>query len=114
MDRHYDLLWVRLTEIYGQLLVQAYGLELPSAWRDALSGVEPAAVRRGLGACATSGDVWPPSLPTFLQRCGVVANGHWQHGTGAYREFRRDRLLEEQCSPEVRDGCMARMREALR
>lgn len=74
-------LWLRMTEIYGHRWTSAHG-ETPTAlWSTALSGLSGDQVKRGLLACLTNGDAWPPSLPEFLAWCRPPA----RENAAAYR-----------------------------
>ena len=64
-----DLLWVRMTEIYGQLWVNSYGSTPSRPWIDALNGMQPEKIATGLNQILKNGDTFPPGLPKFLLYC---------------------------------------------
>lgn len=66
-------LWRRMAEIYGQRWTAAYGEDAVSGagdtWAKGLVGITPQQLARGLEACITRADPWPPTLPEFRALC---------------------------------------------
>ena len=69
LSSHYRRLWERMTEIYAHKWTSVYGVEPVDTWVRGLSDMEPDDIAKGLEACLTNGDGWPPSLPEFRQLC---------------------------------------------
>lgn len=65
-------------------------------------------LKRGLRACMTSADPWPPSLPQFMGMCRPPA----RENAGAYRYDRQ--LPAPVSSPERARAELAAMRATLR
>jgi hypothetical protein len=61
--------WLRMAEIYGRKWTSVHGETPTELWSTALSALSGDQVKRGLLACLTNGDPWPPSLPEFLAGC---------------------------------------------
>lgn len=55
--------------IYGHRWVSQYGTAPASAWRLGLAELSADEIKRGMDACVTAGDGWPPNLPEFRQMC---------------------------------------------
>lgn len=68
-----DLLWIRLTAIYGHRFVSAFGDDprnvVGDTWARTLADLGPEDLARGLRACAFGSDDWPPTLPAFRAFC---------------------------------------------
>lgn len=67
-----DRLWQNMSAVYGHRWASAYGLpgDEPSLiWRRALGDCTLEQIRRGLDACLSRPDPWPPTLPEFLALC---------------------------------------------
>lgn len=71
-------LWIALIDIYGKPFTEKNGEfmtmtgQLTSTvrmWSQALSGIEPLRLERGLRACIERGSPWPITLPEFVQLC---------------------------------------------
>jgi len=66
-------LWARMLAMYGFRFESAYGRTpeglAGQTWAAGLADLTPAQIGRGLSACLTSGDDWPPPLPLFRARC---------------------------------------------
>ena len=58
--------WTRMTELYGHRWTSAQGETPNPTWSKAISGLSNDELRKGLNACLTSTNAWPPSLPEFL------------------------------------------------
>jgi hypothetical protein len=61
--------WQRMASLYGHKWASQYGSSPDELWTAALMTLGSEQIRRGLEACVTSGDPWPPSLPEFLAMC---------------------------------------------
>lgn len=66
-----DLLWGRMTEIYGHRWTSAYGDSPVDGWEIALTGITPEMIRLGLGRMATERRYadWPPAALEFRALC---------------------------------------------
>ena len=64
-----DLLWLRMTEIYGNQWVSGYGITPNRSWVEALARYEPEDIKRGLELTVRLADEFPPNLAMFISRC---------------------------------------------
>lgn len=66
-----ELLWKRMSEIYGHRWTSAYGEEPVGGWEVALTGVTPAMVKTGLARMAADPryQAWPPAALEFRALC---------------------------------------------
>lgn len=80
IDAVIERLWLRMTAIYGQSWTQNYGeikdhnghlAPLAQCWADTMRDVQPGMIAKGINACMTRENTYPPSLPEFLRLCGV-------------------------------------------
>lgn len=70
-------LWGTFTSIYGKKFTEQFGefcntsgmTPTVRAWAQALSGIEPGRLERGLRACLERDSPWPPTLPEFIHLC---------------------------------------------
>lgn len=62
-------IWSRMTEIYGHRWASAMGEAPTESWSMAIGQLSHDELKRGLRACMTSGEAWPPSLPQFVAMC---------------------------------------------
>lgn len=62
-----------MAAIYGHRWTSSYGDDpagmVGDTWAAGLVGLSGAQLAKGLEACITSSDPWPPSLPDFRARC---------------------------------------------
>jgi len=64
-----DILWERLTEIYGHKWTSSYG-EIPNkTWINGLLFIDPENIKKGLTELLKNKSEWPPSLPEFINLC---------------------------------------------
>ena len=65
-----DLIWLRMTEIYGHKWTSSYGeADSDGTWAKCLADLGYEDLKRGFKACMTNGEPWPPSLPEFRAMC---------------------------------------------
>lgn len=68
-----ETLWERMAAIYGHRWTSSFGDAadgLPAdTWSGGLAGLTGDQLGRGLKACVTSADPWPPTLPQFRAMC---------------------------------------------
>ena len=58
--------WIKMTEIFGTLLVSSFGETPPAAWSRAISKLNDIEVQRALTNCLKREDKYPPTLSEFL------------------------------------------------
>ena len=71
-DRAVKRLWQRMLELYGRQWEASYGHidgDAFPAWRDALAGMKPEHIKRGLDRVIAEGNEFPPNLIKFLRLC---------------------------------------------
>lgn len=64
-----NLLWKRMTEIYGHKWVSSYGTEPSKPWIEMINRMSVDAIKGGLELILAQGMDWPPSLPEFNKMC---------------------------------------------
>lgn len=64
-----DLLWVRMTEIYGSKWTSNYGTKPTKPWIDVVSNLTQEQIKHGLNEIIKNGDDWPVSLVKFNKMC---------------------------------------------
>lgn len=66
-----ELLWQRMTEIYGHKWTSAFGDDPLATWDNALASITPAMIRVGLNRLALSPKFveWPPGALEFRHLC---------------------------------------------
>lgn len=64
-----ERLWSHMAMIYGHRWSTQYGTSPPAAWRLGLAELSADEIKRGMDACVTTGDGWPPNLPEFRKLC---------------------------------------------
>jgi hypothetical protein len=73
-QRHIDLLWERMTMIYGHRWTSSYGDRDDGTWCVGLSDLTVDQVKRGITKCRdripeNGKEDWPPTLPEFRSLC---------------------------------------------
>lgn len=71
-SHHIDTLWSKMTRIYGHKWLSNFGSRDDGTWLEGLRGLLPEELARGLRACLTRVDPWPPTLPEFRRLCAGV------------------------------------------
>jgi len=112
-------LFRRMQVIYGpRWTASIEGIEEDAIreWSRGLADMTPDNIRRGLDACQSSGDGWPPTLPEFLALCrGTATNGF---GLDYIPEYHRQRdparLLDAPRNAETAKAALREIRELLR
>jgi hypothetical protein len=96
---------MRMSGIYGHKWVSSFGeSDADDSWAIGLSGFTGADIARGLKACMTSSEEWPPTLPQFRKLC-------MEFQTPAHRPFPpADRLIESDELRQARKDKAAQMR----
>jgi hypothetical protein len=64
-----NLLWKRMTEIYGHKWVSSYGTEPNKPWSEYINNTSDIKLKHGLNLILENGYDWPPSLPEFIKLC---------------------------------------------
>jgi len=66
-----ELLWRRMTEIYGHRWASSYGEQPTDGWATAISDLSPGMIRAGLAKMAKQGNhnAWPPTALEFRAIC---------------------------------------------
>jgi len=64
-----NLLWKRMTEIYGHKWVSSYGTEPTRPWIELISSMSKEKIKHGLNTLIREGEDWPCSLIKFNQMC---------------------------------------------
>lgn len=100
--------WLRMTEIYGLKWTSTAGETPTELWSTAVTALSGDEVRRGLHACLSSGDAWPPSLPQFLSMCRPPR----RENAAAYRW--QPQLPAPVSEPEKARAELAKIRATLR
>jgi len=67
-NKHYDKLWARLHEMFGQRFTKDYGDTPNETWREALSGLTFDQVAHSISETVRMGDQFPPTLAQFCYR----------------------------------------------
>lgn len=71
-------LWSALSSIYGKKFTDQFGefcdengvvTSTVRIWSQALSGIAPLRLERGLRTCLERDSPWPPTLPEFIHLC---------------------------------------------
>lgn len=94
-----------MNHIYGHKFGSTYGesaingdslSEAARTWSVGLRDVTGEQIAKGLHACISCGEPWPPALPEFVAMCkGKGINGFGlDYVPECYRETKRERLLE--------------------
>lgn len=99
--------WLRMTEIYGHKWTSWAGETPTELWSTAITGLSSDEVKRGLSACLTNGEAWPPSLPEFLAMCRAPK----RENAAAYRYG--PMLTAPVCEPEKARAEIAKIRAML-
>jgi len=67
-DKHYDQIWSRLHEMFGQRFTKDYGDKPNETWREALSGLTFDQAAHAIRESVRLGDTFPPTLAQFCYR----------------------------------------------
>lgn len=90
--------------IYGHKWVSSYGIEDDGTWAGALGRLTGVEIKRGLSACLTRAEPWPPTLVEFLHLCRPPQPYYGP----VYRS-----LPGPPCDPEIARAYLAQMRAQL-
>lgn len=64
-----NMLWVRMSQIYGHKWTSSYGPEPTKPWVDVVVNLSNEKIAHGLSLIVKSGDDWPVSLVKFNHLC---------------------------------------------
>lgn len=64
-----DVLWIKMTEIYGHKWMSSFGEKPTGTWTKVLNQIGRKQMALGLKRCFDRTDPWPPSLVEFRQLC---------------------------------------------
>lgn len=68
-ERHLEVLWERMTSIYGHRWTSQHGAADDGTWRKGLSDIDPNTVGQALRRLVNRANGWPPTLPEFRLMC---------------------------------------------
>lgn len=94
-DRLIELLWERMTALYGHRWTSQHGAADDGTWAKGLADIDPNSVGQAIKRLLNRGDAWPPSLPEFRMMCRYSDGSQFgmDHVPEVYRENRPGRLL---------------------
>lgn len=104
-NRQMEILWERMTEIYGHRWRSSYGsANAIRTWQKALADLTAEQLADGLKRCLTRDDPWPPTLPEFRSLCKPTAAPY----------HRLVKLIGKPSDPEIAKKALLRVKEILR
>ena len=106
-----DLLWLRMSEMYGSQWVTTYGPSPTDSWARVLSGFTTDDIRRGLEAVVENGAPFPPNAPEFRKLCMKPSISPTGINANAYLEY--SSTLSRVSSKETASAYMSVMRHCL-
>lgn len=86
-----DILWVKMTEIYGHKWMSSFGEKPTGAWTKVLNQIGRKQMALGLKRCFDRTDIWPPSLVEFRQLC---------YDPAARKDFTFPQISDKSVGPE--------------